>query len=562
MPAQTSPSHVSSPRAQAPLTRVWTLALLAVLACAGTLALLTGSALANSSQTTMLEADNQMQWDPAGTVQKARDLGISVIRVAVRWDSIAPDANSFRAPKRFNASNPAAYAHSKWAPYDAMARAAAAEGVRLDFDLSPPAPLWATGRGMPHQGGYPFHNWEPSASAFGKFMRAMGTRYSGHYDGLPRVNFWSVWNEPNYGPSLAPQAVPGHKGLPESTRVYRSMLDQGYSALKATGHRSDTLLFGETAARGSQTYGVFNMMLPLVFYRGLYCLGSNYRPVRGTTARLMGCPTTAAGSRAFAKHNPALFKAAGVADHPYMRWFPPNNEENSFQPAHFRQIKSSYASLATIGNLTRGLNRAVGAYHSRRKLPVWITEFAYNTNPPAHPTAKYPYHYPSQSTAAYWDNWAEYIAWKNSRIASFDQYVLQDPPSTKGQGFPSGLINSNGTPKPGLDAFRMPLYLPRTTASSPTQALEVWGGARPIHFAQMDNDGPQNVVIQFQPKGSNTWVPEATQVVSSPQGYFDTHVHFPSSGSVRLQWTYPLNDSLLGPSGKTVHSRTQSVTVR
>ena len=574
MPSHTSLSRRRSvPRGALPGLRATSL-LLALLASACTLLFLTGTALADSSQLAMLEADWQMQSDPASTILQARQLGISVIRVSVRWQSIAPDPNSFKAPKHFNAADPADYSNSKWAPYDAMVRDAAADGIRLDFDVSGGAPLWATGKGMPHVHGYPFHNWEPSASDYGKFMRAVATRYSGNYNpaakklepgnsgDLPRVNFWAVYNEPNYGPSLAPQGIHGHKGVPGSPRLYRSLLDQAYSALKATGHGSDTLLFGETAARGALTFGDFNMMLPLLFFRGLYCLNSSYKPVRGNTAKLMGCPTTGRGSAAFAKDNPALFKAAGVSDHPYMRWYPPNDEENSYQPANFRQIKSSYASLATIGNLEKGINRAVKAYHSNRKFPVWITEFGYITNPPAKPSSKYPYHYATQATAAYYDNWAEYIAWKDSRIASFDQYLLRDPRNTHGQGFPSGLINSNGTAKPGLAAFRMPLYLPKTSASSPTKTLEVWGGARPVHFVQIDEPGiPQHVNIQFEPKGSHTFVTMATQLISSSEGYFDTHLTFPSSGTVRLQWTYP-NDSLLAMSGTTVYSRTQSVTVR
>lgn len=503
-----------------------------------------------------------MQSDPAGTLQKMRDLGVSTVRIMLRWDAVAPNANSFRGPRHFNATSPGAYSSSKWAPYDAIMRDAKAAGIRVDLDVLGGAPLWATGRGMPHISGYPFHNWEPSASAFGKFVRAVATRYSGHYDSLPRVNFWSVYNEPNYGPSLAPQALPGHKGVPDSPRMYRALVNQFYSALKATGHGSDTLLFGETAARGSLSFGDFNMMLPLVFFRGLYCVSGSYRPVRGTTARLMGCPTTAAGSRAFARHNPALFKAAGVSDHPYMRWFAPNHEGSAFQPPHFNQIKHSYASLATIGNLTGGITRAVRAYHSGRKLPVWITEFGYITNPPAHPTSKYPYHYASPATAAYYDNWAEFLAWRNSRIASFDQYILQDPPSGKGQGFPSGLIFSSGTPKPGLAAFRMPLYLPSTTASSPAKSLEVWGAVRPLHFVEMDQPGvPQHVNVQFKPKGSSTFVTVATPLITSSEGYFDTRLNFPSSGTVRLQWTYP-SDSLLAMSGTTVTSRTVDVTVK
>ena len=90
-------------------------------------------------------------------------------------------------------------------------------------------------------------NWEPNAAAFGQFVRAMGTRYSGNYDpslgriapgdpnDLPRIGFWSVWNEPDYGPSLAPQGVPGHLTIENSPRMYRSLLDAAWSGLMATG---------------------------------------------------------------------------------------------------------------------------------------------------------------------------------------------------------------------------------------------------------------------------------------------------------------------------------------
>ena len=33
---------------------------------------------------------------------------------------------------------------------------------------------------------------------------------------LPKVSFWSVWNEPDYGPGLAPQGVPGHVKIENS----------------------------------------------------------------------------------------------------------------------------------------------------------------------------------------------------------------------------------------------------------------------------------------------------------------------------------------------------------
>ena len=56
--------------------------------------------------------------------------------------------------------------------------------------------------------------------------------------------------------------------------------------------------------------------------------------------------------------------------------------------------------------------------------------------------------------------------------------------------------------------------------------------------------------------------------VNSSRGYFDLHMTFPASGSVRLAWTYPKRDPLLSqgqvspPQGSTVSSRTVKVTVK
>lgn len=539
------------------------------------LGLAPGRALASRSQVTILQDDPHMLSNAYGTMMKARQLGVTVVRLLMRWQNVAPRANSFHAPHHFNAANPAAYPESVWARYDAVVKAARDKGIRLDLDVAGGAPLWATGRGMPHQSGYPFHNWRPSAADYGKFLRAVATRYSGNYDpvthklapgnsaDLPRVSFWSVYNEPNYGPSLAPQSVPGHTNLPESPRDYRALIDQAWNALRATGHGTDTLLIGELAPRGNYLVGTFNMTAPLIFLRALYCVNSSYRPLRGHAAQAIGCPTSAAGSRRFPARNPVLFRSAGISDHPYMSWFPPNREPNQ-GAAGFRQMLPNYASLAVIGNLVRGVRRAFGAYHSHRAPRIWMTEFGYQTDPPSRPTATAHSHYPSPAVAAYYDNWAEYLTWRNSALASFDQYILQDPPKPRDgrQGYNSGLITARGTPKPGYAAFRMPLYLPRTTASSSSHALEVWGGARPAHFSLLDLPGvSQRVTVLFARKGSSSFTPVAFEPIRSGNGYFDAHVKFPSSGTVKLQWTYP-NDAFEGNSGVVIYSRNVSVTVR
>jgi hypothetical protein len=534
-----------------------------------------GPAQADHSQVSILESDPMLLGDPVGTLRTLRELGISTIRLSVRWQSLAPDPNSFRAPKRFVAADPAAYSKSKWAPYDALIKDAAQDGIRVDMDLSGGAPLWGTGPGMPHDHHYPHHNWKPSPAKFGQFARAVAIRYSGNYnpnlrqldpgssEDLPRVSFWSVWNEPNLGPSLAPQAVSGHSTTPYSPRQYRAMLSQVWSALRATGHGSDTLLIGELAPRGMLSFGKFGGITPLEFLRSLYCVGGNYRPLRGAAASTQGCPTSSRGSRSFASRNAALFHSSGVAAHPYMRWFPPNREEDQDQPKGFARLKSNYATLATIGQLERGLDRMLRAYGSHRKLPIWMTEFGYITDPPSKPSRRSSPHYPSPTTAAYYDNWAEYIAWKNPRIVSFDQYILRDAAELhpQNQGFPSGLIFASGKPKPGFDAFRLPLYLPHTTASSPSTSLEVWGSARPVYFADLEAPGtPQSVTILFRADGGSQFLPLSQVPITSPEGYFDTDLQFPTSGTVELAWTYP-SDSL-SLAGTTVYSRQQQVTVK
>ena len=109
---------------------------------------------------------------------------------------------------------------------------------------------------------------------------------------LPRVSFWSIWNEPDYGPSLAPQGVPGDLTVENSPRMYRRLLDAAWAALQATGHTpaTDTILFGELAPRGEKRWGVFSGMKPLVFLRALYCVDSRYRPLRGTRGAGQGMP--------------------------------------------------------------------------------------------------------------------------------------------------------------------------------------------------------------------------------------------------------------------------------
>lgn len=467
--------------------------------------------------------------DPPATLALFKSLGATRVRLFIRWSAIAPDSTSRRAPAGFDASNPSAYAPASWATDDTIIRDAKAAGIGIDLTVGPGVPTWAEGPGEPKGGVVGV--WKPSAVDFGEFMHALGVRYSGHYtppgstSPLPKINFWAMWNEPNYGQDLAPQAI-DHTKVEVSPRLYRGLVDAAWKALHATGHGGDTFLFGETAPRG-QTQGNhpgnFDGMVPLRFLRALYCVDADYRPLQGAAAAARGCPATAAGAKAFPRQNPALFHATGYSDHPYPQGELAPNVREADEP--------DFADLASLPELESTLDRSQAAYGQDTKLPIYSTEFGYQTDPPEPGR-------PSPAAAAAYLNWSEYISWLDPRVRSYDQYLVRDPTTGGASSFVTGLEFANGTPKPTFAAFRMPLFLPRTHVQAGGR-LEVWGCVRPAPYAARATHRPQSVRIQFAAGTGGAFRTVRDLRLTTPHGYFDTAVSFPGSGRVRLAWTPP-----------------------
>ncbi len=575
------------------------------------------AAVASLSQVSVIEDDVHLQADPAGTLAQMRALGAEVVRVSVPWQAIAPAPASTRPPGGFDASDPASYPSANWRVWDEIVVDAHRDGLTIDLDLMGGAPRWALGPGRP--AGNSNSNWEPSPTAYGAFVQAVATRYSGAYDphvgalvpgapgdgaqgqaaqgqaaqgDLPRVGFWSIWNEPNYGPSLAPQGVPGDLAVENSPRMYRRMVDAAWAGLAAAGHGpgTDTILIGEFAPRGENRWGVFSGMTPLVFLRALYCVDSNYRPLRGPAARVRGCPTTPAGSRRFRIQHPALFAAGGISDHPYTRWYPPNVEVD---PDPTNGVSTAgYASLPVIANLGRALDRVQRVYGSTTRFPIWNTEFGYITSPPKRspdPGSRGKVRYVSPATAAAYDNWAEYISWRNPRVRSFAQFPVFDPVraarSNDWGGFASGLETWGGVPKTTYAAWRLPLFLPVTSARR-GGSVEVWGCVRPARYAAVGAvtpvvagapavpgapagggtttgaGAPQTAAIQFAPGTSGAFTTIQTVTLSDPSNcYFDVRVKFPGSGTVRLSYDDSPPDPALTAEPEQIESRSVQISL-
>jgi hypothetical protein len=402
---------------------------------------------------------------------------------------------------------------------------------------------------------------------YGQFVEAVARRYSGDCvppgasSPLPRVSFWEIWNEPNWGPALQPQMAIHPLRIVSATE-YRRLADAAWSAFSHTGHGHDTIVIGNLSPRGvtappdTELQAAVDVSGPLAFTRTLYCVDSGDRPLRGDAALRADCPTTAAGSKRFALAHPVLFQAAGFGVHPYPIGLPPTEADES--------SGGDTVQFSQIPQFARTLDRDYGVYGSQRRMPIYNTEFGYITRPPNPGTE-----YVSPSTAARYLNWAEYLTWRNPRIATTMQFQLYDSPGPSAfgaGGFASALIFSDGKPKRTFFAYRMPVFLPVTRAAR-GHALEVWGCARPARYAYLDTHGPQYVRIQFRPGSSGPFHAIRTVRLDAARScYFDVDVRFPASGTVRLAWSDPSGDPQLRdpitPGRTTIHSRPVEITIR
>jgi hypothetical protein len=524
-------------------------------------ALAVPSARASPQQISIVLDDLALNANPQQTLDKLHAMGVTMVKYAVYWNEYAPDATSTTAPSA--ATDPSAYnSFDQFGLIDEIDEDATALGMKVGLEVTAPAPRWAEGTSGCLATNIANGACRPSASDYETFIRALGTRYSGHFSAgasnLPAITWWSVWNEPNYIPNIAPQRVGATTY--ESADLYRGLVNAAWAGLEATGHGADTFIFGELAPRGISGSQAGNGagVKPVQFLASLYCVTTSGRRLSGAVAAANDCPS---GAAAFRHDNPALFGATGVADHPYSQGTAPDVKTYDCRiggvPLFCENGRDSprddplWTDLASISNLENGLATDLRAYGSSRQFSIWNTEFGYWASPPGRQACRGAT--PSDcdlppATAARYENWAEYISYANPRIASFAQYQLHEPAVGN---WVDGLLARNGTPEPAYAAFEVPLFMPRTVTRS-AGALTVWGDVRAAAVLQASSAFAPTVEIQFKAR-AGSWRTLKTVTVSNPRGYFSTSVSFGQSGSVRL----------VSPQGATAQiSRVQAITVR
>ena len=471
-------------------------------------------------------------------------IGVDRLRISVFWKNVALRGKSQRRPRYRSpgASYPQSYPAGAWDAYDNLVIAAKKYDMKLLFTLTGPAPSWATPGRHRREGLF-----KPDARDFRAFAAAVGRRYSGSFTGhdpatgrarrLPRVDSWSIWNEPNFPSWLLPM---WQNNRPRRARDmvavaphhYRKLLDAGWAGLRSSGHGRDLVLIGETAPRGGKKPSQLgNSMPPAEFVRELYCVKANLRPYTGEQARERDCPATPAARRAFRRRHPGLFAAGGYAHHAY------SLDRRTWREPTWRHPIKDNVPIGNLGRLIRTLDRAGSTWGGGRRMKIWITEYGYQTTPPD-PVAGVEPERQGPLTA-----WGEYMAYRNPRVASIAQFLFVDdrPILRYDAGDPkrwmtwqSGLFTQDGAPKPFLRDYILPLY---TTQDGLT--VRLFGAYRPGRAGT-----PVDGRVEYSANGGQ-WVPIRGFRTANPRGYVSTFVTVPGPGFVRILWRDPVRGSLI-----------------
>ncbi len=286
--------------------------------------------------------------------------------------------------------------------------------------------------------------------AYADFAAAVAHRY-------PDAAAFTVWNEPNLGVFLRPQWVDGR---PASPVVYGAMVRAAVPRIKAAA--PDALaLIGATSSLGQATGEGDERMAPLTFLRALAGSGP---PLPGD----------------------------GWSHHPYTGELTPGAHDP--QPETVR--------MGDLDRLTDTLHQLYEQGHFEHDLPVYLTEYGDQTNPPD-PTWDIT---PAEQARRLGE--AEQIARANRHVRSVAQFLVRDLPErpgrdvrTRWRDYQSGLFFADGGPKPAWAAFALPLTVRRVAGGR----VAVWGlvrpgtGARPVRVLADDR-----VVLRLrtQPDGT------------------------------------------------------------
>jgi hypothetical protein len=159
-----------------------------------------------------------------------------------------------------------------------------------------------------------------------------------------------------------------------------------------------------------------------------------------------------------------------------------------------------------IRRLAAVLDKAARAGRLPRGLPIYNTEFGFQTNPPD------PFISTSTSRQAELLNEKEEYSYRYSRLKSYSQYLLYDDPARSGSsalrwaGFQTGLRFAGSGLKPAYEAYRLPIHVKKRG-----RGVLIWGRVRP---------GSGTRSAQLQRKRGGSFVNDGSPIATNSGGYF------------------------------------------
>lgn len=441
----------------------------------GALALAPG-AQANSSQTVFFEAPRDLSAGASSV--ESRDAALETIASlgakALRINLRWYDV----APEPEATAKPAFDATDpaaySWGAYAQAIDNAKKRGWTVLISPSSNVPKWATASKADTL-------TRPDPAEFKLFTQAVAKRFAG-----PNVMF-SIWNEPNLDAFLRPQVVSGKF---VSGKLYRELFIAGRSGIKTVAPTAK-VLFGETAPSGVQR----KRQKPIAFLRDALCVTSKYKRNKKCGGKLT---------------------VDGFAHHPYrsIKGIPASGDDVTYQ---------------VLGRLTSALDKIAKAGQTPRNRPIYLTEFGIQSLPDKLFGVSLQQQLEERARA-------ERIAYSNTRVRGFSQYLLRDDdPTVPGRlwsGFETGLIDATGAKKPAFDGFRLTL-----DARPSGKKVSLWGFVRPA-------TGATSVVLERY--NGKTWSRWKT-VKTKANGTFTTTDTKRRKAQYRYRWTSPTLGPLTAP---------------
>ena len=391
------------------------------IACAAVLAT---AAPASAGFTTGIDGDGLFESDEAGHwFDTTAGLHAGIARVDVSWRGVVSGQPA-------DPADPADPAYD-FSELDRDVQNAAARNLRVLFVFARAPGFGQEGGGEPEGSSLPAGSWKPKPDALGAFAKAVATRYSGSFGGLPRVRDFEVWNESNLNEFLAPQ-YDGTKLV--SADRYRDMVIAVDEAVDSV--RSDNrVVVGSLAPYGDEPGGARTR--PLVFLRRLLCLDRRLDATR--------CP----------RKTPLDI----LSHHPI-------NLSGGPRRSALDDDDVSSPDMGAVADLLRAAERKGTIAGKRKRHELWVTEYWWESTPPDPRGAGVP----GLRKHARWIEEALYLFWKAGVDAAIYYSLVDRPPAGVLQ---AGLYFHDGRAKPAAQAFRFPFVTERRGGRS----VRAWGKA-------------------------------------------------------------------------------------